>query len=39
MTPVDFEIGQRQGLEIITVIGLDGKMTAAAGKYAGMERF
>ena len=37
--PVDFEIGQRQGLEIITVIGLDGNMTAAAGKYAGMERF
>ena len=37
--PVDFEIGQRQGLEILTVIGLDGNMTAAAGKYAGMERF
>ena len=37
--PVDFEIGQRHGLEIITVIGLDGNMTAAAGKYAGMERF
>ena len=37
--PVDFEIGQRQGLEIITVIGLDGNMTAAAGKFAGMERF
>jgi valyl-tRNA synthetase len=37
--PVDFEIGQRQGLEIITVIGLDGNMTDAAGKYAGMERF
>ena len=37
--PVDFEIGQRHGLEIITVIGLDGNMTDAAGKYAGVERF
>ena len=37
--PLDFEIGQRRGLEIITVIGLDGNMTDAAGKYAGMERF
>ena len=37
--PVDFEIGQRHGLPIETVIGLDGNMTAAAGKYAGKERF
>jgi len=37
--PVDFEIGQRHGLETINVIGFDGHMTAAAGKYAGMERF
>ena len=37
--PVDFEIGQRHGMEIITVIGLDGNMTDAAGKYAGVERF
>jgi valyl-tRNA synthetase len=37
--PVDFEIGERHGLEIITVIGFDGNMTPAAGKYAGMERF
>jgi len=37
--PVDFEIGQRHGLEIITVIGLDANMTDAAGKYAGVERF
>ena len=36
---VDFEIGQRHRLEIITVIGLDGNMTGSAGKYAGMERF
>jgi valyl-tRNA synthetase len=37
--PVDFDIGQRHQLEIVTVIGLDGKMTAAAGKYAGVDRF
>ena len=37
--PVDFEIGQRHGLEIVTVIGLDGNMTEAGGKYAGVERF
>ena len=35
----DFEIGQRHGLEIVTVIGLDGNMTEAAGKYSGKERF
>jgi len=37
--PADFEIGERHHLEIITVIGLDGNMTGAAGKYAGTERF
>ena len=37
--PVDFEIGVRHGLEIINVIGFDGNMTAAAGKYQGVERF
>ena len=37
--PVDFEIGERHGLEIINVIGLDGNMTGAAGKYEGVERF
>ena len=36
---VDFDIGQRHNLEIITVIGMDGNMTEAAGKYAGKERF
>ena len=34
--PVDFEIGERHGLEIVNVIGLDGNLTAAAGKYAGV---
>jgi len=37
--PVDFEIGRRHKLPVRTVIGFDGKMTAAAGKYAGMDRF
>ena len=37
--PVDFEIGERHGLEIINVIGFDGLMTAAAGRYQGVERF
>src|SRR5213076_2727234 len=36
---VDFEIGRRHGLPVRTVIGFDGKMTAAAGKYAGLDRF
>jgi valyl-tRNA synthetase len=34
--PNDFEIARRHGLPEITVIGLDGRMTAAAGpRYAG----
>jgi valyl-tRNA synthetase len=37
--PVDFEIGKRHGLPVRTVIGFDGKMTADAGKYAGLDRF
>jgi valyl-tRNA synthetase len=36
---VDFEIGRRHNLPIRTVIGFDGLMTAAAGKYAGLDRF
>ncbi len=37
---VDFEIGERHGLPIVTVIGFDGCLTSEAGsKYAGMERF
>jgi valyl-tRNA synthetase len=34
--PNDFEIGRRHGLEEITVIGEDGRMSDAAGEYAGM---
>ena len=36
--PNDFEIGRRHNLEVIPVIGEDGKMTAAAGPYAGLDR-
>jgi valyl-tRNA synthetase len=35
--PNDFEIGQRHGLETVSVIGEDGRMTEAAGeRFAGM---
>src|SRR3954464_187761 len=34
--PNDFEIGRRHGLDEVTVIGEDGRMTAAAGQFAGM---
>ena len=37
--PVDFEIGRRHKLPIRTVIGFDGRMTEAAGRYAGLDRF
>jgi len=37
--PVDFDIGERNNLEIITVIGFDGNMNDAAGVYAGKDRF
>jgi valyl-tRNA synthetase len=37
--PTDFEIGKRHNLPIRSVIGFDGKMTALAGKYAGLDRF
>jgi valyl-tRNA synthetase len=35
----DFEVGRRHGLEQITVIGPDGRMTEAAGPLAGRDRF
>ncbi len=37
--PNDFEIGNRHNLPQVKVIGDDGKMTASAGKFEGMERF
>jgi valyl-tRNA synthetase len=36
--PNDYQIGQRHDLEVISVIDLNGRMTAAAGRFAGMER-
>ncbi len=37
--PNDYEAGLRHGLERIEVIGPDGRMTEAAGVYAGLDRF
>ena len=34
--PNDFEIGRRHGLEELTAIGEDGRMTALAGEFAGL---
>ncbi|MGH2980117.1 MAG: valine--tRNA ligase [Solirubrobacterales bacterium] len=34
--PNDFEIGRRHGLAEVTAIGEDGRMTEAAGRFAGM---
>ncbi len=34
--PNDFEIGRRHGLEEITAIGEDGRMTESAGRFAGL---
>jgi valyl-tRNA synthetase len=36
--PNDFEIGRRHGLDVVTVIGEDGRMTSEAGeRFAGLE--
>ena len=37
--PHDFEIGKRHNLSFVKVIGEDARMTAAAGAYAGIDRF
>lgn len=37
--PNDFEVGQRHNLDQVSVIDLDGKMTAAADKFAGQDRY
>jgi valyl-tRNA synthetase len=37
--PNDFELGQRHGLDMISVIDEDGRMTEAAGPFKGMDRF
>ena len=35
--PVDYEIGQRHGLEIVNVLNLDGTLNENAGEYAGLD--
>ncbi len=37
--PNDFEIGRRHGLPILNVLNKDATMSAAAGPYAGLDRF
>jgi len=37
--PNDFEMGLRHNLKIIKVIDEDARMTAATGKYAGLDRY
>ena len=37
--PVDFQLGQKHGLEAIRVMQPDGRMNARAGPYEGMDRF
>ncbi len=37
--PLDFDISLRAGLVPVQVIGEDGRMTAAAGDFAGLDRF
>jgi valyl-tRNA synthetase len=37
--PVDFEIGERHGLEIINILNLDGTLNEFAEPYAGIDRF
>jgi valyl-tRNA synthetase len=37
--PLDFEIGQRHGLEQIKVIDTEAKITQVGGPYVGMDRF
>lgn len=37
--PVDFEIGSRNNLPLITVIDNDGKMNSEAGNFQGIDRF
>jgi len=37
--PNDFEVGKRHGLAEIDVMTPEGRMSAAAGAYAGMDRF
>ncbi|MDY6917454.1 MAG: valine--tRNA ligase [Chloroflexota bacterium] len=37
--PVDFEVGQEHGLELVNILNPDGTMNENAGPYAGLDRF
>ncbi len=37
--PNDFEIGRRHGLPRVAAIGFDARMTDAAGRFSGLDRF
>ena len=37
--PNDFEIGRRHGLPVISIMNRDASLNAAAGPYAGLDRF
>ena len=37
--PDDFEMARRHGLDFVTVINSEGKMTEEAGKYRGLDRY
>ncbi len=37
--PNDYEIGKRHGLPMINIMNADGTLNAAAGPYAGLDRF
>ncbi len=37
--PVDFEVGQRQGLPSVNILNPDGTMNQEAGPYQGLDRF
>jgi valyl-tRNA synthetase len=37
--PVDFDLGQKHGLEFINILNPDGTLNANAGPYAGLDRF
>jgi valyl-tRNA synthetase len=37
--PLDFQIGQRHGLEQVNIIEEDGRINAAGGRFAGLDRF
>jgi valyl-tRNA synthetase len=37
--PLDYDIGSDHGLDVITVVGTDARLTEEAGRFAGLDRF